>query len=58
MLLFGKFVSLFNQYIFFHYRKSSGGAILDPDDKIQDVLDDNDFVSIGNFPIFFPIQQA
>ena len=36
------------QFHFFNYRKSSGGAILDPDDKIQDVLDDNDFVSIRN----------
>ena len=28
-------------------RKSCGGAILDPDDVIKDVLDDNDFVAIG-----------
>ena len=27
-------------------RKTLGGAILDPEDKINDVLDDNDFVSI------------
>jgi len=27
-------------------RKTMGGAILDPEDKIEDVLDDNDFVSI------------
>ena len=27
-------------------RKTLGGAILDPEDKIEDVLDDNDFVSI------------
>ena len=27
-------------------RKTNGGAILDPDDRIDDVLDDNDFVSI------------
>jgi histidine ammonia-lyase len=27
-------------------RKTSSGAILDPEDKIMDVLDDNDFVSI------------
>jgi len=27
-------------------RKTTGGAILDPDDPIEDVLDDNDFVSI------------
>lgn len=25
----------------------SGGAILDPEDIIKDVLDDNDFVSVG-----------
>lgn len=29
-------------------RKTRGGAILDPDDLIVDVLDCNDFVSIGN----------
>lgn len=28
-------------------RKTRGGAILDPDDLIVDVLDCNDFVSIG-----------
>ncbi|CAB4058645.1 hutH [Lepeophtheirus salmonis] len=27
-------------------RKTVGGAILDPDDQIKDVLDDNDFISI------------
>jgi len=27
-------------------RKTTGGAILDPEDKIEEVLDDNDFVSI------------
>lgn len=27
-------------------RKKHGGAILDPDDAIKDVLDDNDFVQI------------
>ena len=27
-------------------RKTLGGAILDPEDRIEDVLDDNDFVSI------------
>lgn len=30
-------------------RKSKGGAILDPDDIIKDILDDNDFVTIGMF---------
>ena len=29
-------------------RKTVGGAILDPEDNISTVLDDNDFVSIGN----------
>ena len=28
-------------------RKTKGGAILDPDDLIANVLDDNDFVSVG-----------
>lgn len=28
-------------------RKAKGGAILDPDDSIKDVLDDNDFVTVG-----------
>ena len=28
-------------------RKTKGGAILDPDDFVKDVLDDNDFVSIS-----------
>jgi histidine ammonia-lyase len=28
-------------------RKTRGGVILDPDDNIKDVLDDNDFVTIG-----------
>ena len=28
-------------------RKTRGGAILDPDDIITDVLDNNDFVSVG-----------
>ena len=30
-------------------RKTVGGAILDPEDLIKDVLDDNDSISIGNF---------
>ena len=29
-------------------RKTVGGAILDPEDAIGDVLNDNDFVAIGN----------
>jgi len=28
-------------------RKTRGGVILDPDDHISDVLDDNDFVTVG-----------
>jgi len=28
-------------------RKTRGGAILDPQDVIRDVLDDNDFISVG-----------
>jgi histidine ammonia-lyase len=28
-------------------RKTKGGAILDPHDTLIDVLDDNDFVSVG-----------
>ena len=28
-------------------RKTRGGAILDPSDSVADVLDDNDFVSVG-----------
>lgn len=28
-------------------RKTRGGAILDPHDLIREVLDDNDFVSVG-----------
>ena len=33
-------------------RKTRGGAILDMDDKLFQVLDDNDFVSVGMFKIF------
>jgi histidine ammonia-lyase len=28
-------------------RKTRGGVILDPDDRLREVLDDNDFVTIG-----------
>jgi len=28
-------------------RKTKGGAIIDPDDLLFNVLDDNDFVSVG-----------
>ncbi|KAL4226136.1 hypothetical protein ACF0H5_014123 [Mactra antiquata] len=30
----------------FEVRKAKGGAILDPDDSVKDVLDDNDFVTV------------
>ncbi len=33
--------------IIYETRKTKGGAILDPDDLIRNVLDDNDFVSVG-----------
>ena len=33
-------------------RKTVGGAILDPEDLIKDVLDDNDFISIGNIIVY------
>ena len=35
-------------------RKTVGGAILDPEDPIGTVLDDNDFVSIGEFILGVP----
>ena len=31
----------------YEIRKAKGGVILDPEDMVADVLDDNDFVSIG-----------
>jgi len=31
-------------------RKTNGGALLDSDDQVKDVLDDNDFITIGEFP--------
>lgn len=33
-------------------RKTRGGAILDPDDLILNVLDNNDFVSVGKYFIY------
>lgn len=39
-------------------RKTRGGAILDPDDLIADVLDCNDFVSIGNVYLFFVLNAT
>ena len=37
----------------YEIRKTQGGAILDIDDLIKDVLDDNDFVSIGKYQPFY-----
>lgn len=31
----------------YEVRKAKGAAILDPDDAIRDVLDENDFVTVG-----------
>lgn len=31
----------------YEVRKAKGGAILDADDPIRDVLDDSDFVTVG-----------
>jgi histidine ammonia-lyase len=28
-------------------RRTRGGVMLDPDDSIRDILDDNDFVTVG-----------
>ena len=39
-------------------RKTTGGAILDPEDRVKDVLDDNDFVSIGKRVICRTIRRA
>ena len=37
------------QEVVLDIRKTVGGAICDPEDIIEDVLDDNDFISIGNY---------
>ena len=37
----------------FEVRKAKGGAILDKDDSIKDVLDDNDFVTVSK--LFFSV---
>lgn len=34
-------------------RRTRGGALLDPDDIISEVLDNDDFVTIGMFEVFF-----
>ena len=36
---------------FYEIRKAKGGAILDPEDLIAHVLDDNDFVSLGEWVV-------
>lgn len=36
----------------YEVRKAKGGAILDIDDAIKDVLDDDDFVTVGNDGVF------
>ena len=36
----------------FEVRKAKGGAILDKDDSVKDVLDDNDFVTVGKTILF------
>ena len=39
------------QEVVLDIRKTVGGAICDPEDIIEDVLDDNDFISIGKLTI-------
>lgn len=34
-------------------RKTKGGAIIDPEDLLVNVLDDNDFVSVGKSSLSF-----
>jgi len=41
----------------FEVRKAKGGAILDPADLIKDVLDDNDFVTVGKTPYFLCVDM-
>ena len=38
-------------------RKTRGGALLDVDDAIKTVLDDDDFVSVGESPLVTSIPQ-
>ena len=37
----------------YEIRKTRGGAILALEDTIKSILDDNDFVSVGQFGIYF-----
>ncbi len=48
----------YSNSIFFPSRRTSGGAVLDPDDLIKDVLDDNDFVIVGNYYITLNVTQT
>ena len=41
----------------FEVRKAKGGAILDKDDSVKDVLDDNDFVTVGSLRRLFCSQS-
>jgi len=40
----------------FEVRKAKGGAIMDTDDTIKDVLDDSDFVTVGESDLLISIQ--
>ena len=40
----------------FEIRKTRGGAILDQDDVIKNILDDNDFVSVGEVIVYVTLQ--
>jgi histidine ammonia-lyase len=35
----------------YEVRKAKGGAILDVEDAIKDVLDDDDFVTVGEYDV-------
>lgn len=39
-------------------RKTKGGAILDPDDVVINVLDNNDFVSVGESVLMYPVSDV
>ena len=41
------------QEVVLDIRKTVGGAICDPEDIIEDVLDDNDFISIGKLSMIY-----
>ena len=41
------------QEVVLDIRKTVGGAICDPEDIIEDVLDDNDFISIGKLKFIY-----